>query len=127
MDDSPAKTPKTIVWWAIWLAALVEAGIVYGLVGTGEPKPVDGITGIPGEMIVLVPLGLSILLRWGGLGFVRKGNVAFVLFLAGVSLAVIAADMSLILGEYFTKELFTVSVLGIAQFVPLFARHYLES
>jgi hypothetical protein len=127
MDNSPAQTPKTITWWAIWMAALAEAGILYVFLAPGEPKSMDGITGIPGEMIVLVPLGLSILIRWGGLGFVRKGSIAFVLFLAGVSLAVLAADMSLFLGEYFGRELFTVSVLGILQFAPLFARQYFES
>lgn len=127
MDDPPAKTPKTIIWWAIWLAALVEAGVLYVFLTPGEPKSMDGITGIPREMIVLVPLGMSILLRWGGMGFVRKGNIAFVLFLAGVSLATLAADMSLFFGQYFGRELFTVSVLGILQFAPLFARQYFES
>jgi hypothetical protein len=127
MNDQPAKSPKMIVWWAIWLIALLEPVLARLFHSPANPQQAGGPVDFSGAMIALILLGISILLRWGVLGFLRGRGVVFALFVAGILFAVAAANVSLFSGCSFGGKLFAVSVLGIVQFLPLFARQPSES
>jgi hypothetical protein len=127
MNDQPATPQKPIMPWVIWLAALLESGLIWMLHSPADQQMAGSSPDFSGAMITLILVGASILLRWGVLGFVRNSRVVFILFVCGIILALAAANLSLFSSGPFGRELFAVSVLGIVQFVPFFARQPSES
>jgi len=124
-DDARLRA-QLMVWWTIWGSILAGLVLVYAVLGR-SPLPADAaprqsLTG----MIGIVPLFLSIILRWLVLPRRREPRSAFILFVTGVALAEACGILGIFLGGPYRDELFVLGVLGIAQYVPLFARQLLD-
>lgn len=121
------QTARTqlIVWWVVWAAVLSGLGVLYVMFGRGPVKPSPA-----GDVLVnlagLVPLFVSIVIRW--LVLPRFGSLqrAFPLYIVGLALAEGCGILGLFLGGAYRDDLFALGVLGVAQYVPVFARKLLE-
>ena len=114
------------VWWILWAAILCTLVTVYGAVGLAKlpasaphPNPFANLVG-------LVPLFVSIIIRWLVLPRYNEIRQAFPLFVAGLALAEGCGFLGIFLGGPYRDDLFALGVLGIVQFVPFFAKSYLE-
>jgi hypothetical protein len=114
------------VWWIIWAAILVGLCTVYYAFGRGPlPKnlpPVKSLTGLIG----LVPLFVSIVIRWLVLPRYTQLSGALAMFVVGLALAEAGGVLGIFLGGVYRDDLFQLGVLGVVQYVPFFARQYLE-
>jgi hypothetical protein len=115
------------MWWILWAAILAGPIVIYLAYVRGKPLPANlppekALTGLIG----VVPLFVSIVIRWLVLPRFRTLAGAFPMFLAGLVLAEGCGLLGIFLGGPYRDDLFILGVLGIAQYVPLFARHLLE-
>lgn len=123
--DSNRARARLLVWWVAWGGVLFGLVIIYLVLGRGplppNLAPEKSLTGLAG----LIPLFLSIIIRWLVLPRYRDIRGAFVMFIVGLVLAEACGLMGLFVGGPYRDDLFILGVLGIAQFVPFFARQYL--
>ncbi len=115
------------VWWLLWVGILAGLILIYLASVRGRPllsnlPPEKALTGLIG----LVPLFVSIVIRWLVLPRFRTLAGAFPMFVAGLVLAEACGILGIFLGGPYRDDLFVLGVLGIAQYIPLFARHLLE-
>jgi len=120
-----ASSPQ-MVWWVLWIAFMVGIFQIYyflGIVGGAHhvPKPA------PDPFIAalgLIPVGLSVLIRWGALPRIQNAQTALAFFVVGIAFAEASCFIGLFVFPAFKEAFFIFSVLGIAQFIPFFARRY---
>lgn len=114
------------IWWIIW--AMILCGLVAIYLALGRtPLPADvaekqSLSGLVG----LVPLFVSIVIRWLVLPRFNDVRRAFPMFIVGLALAEGCGILGIFLGGPYRDDLFVLGALGIAQFAPFFARKYLE-
>jgi len=68
----------------------------------------------------------SAFVRWGVLPRMPDAQRAFPMFVVGLALAEGACFAGIFLAPAYRQELFLASILGVAQFVPLFASRFYE-
>ena len=114
--------PPLKVWWIIWAAILVglcaiwwNFGFLKLLGNESHKNPFYDLAG-------LVPLFVSIILRWLVLPRYTDGSRAFVVFIAGIALAESCGIIGTFLGGPYRDDLFLLGALGIIQFAPLYAK-----
>lgn len=123
-SDTELLRRRLMVWWIIWVTMLVGIGVIYFQLGRGPLRPAAAN---PFENLVgLVPLFVSIVVRWLVLPRYTDGQKAFVMFIVGCALAEACAILGIFLGGPYRDDLFVLGALGIAQFVPLYARRLYE-
>lgn len=113
------------VWWILWAAVLVGLVIVYVALGRGPVKPAppaDVLKNLAG----IVPLFVSIVIRWLVLPRYTDLARALPIYLAGLALAEACGILGIFLGHQYRDDLFVLGVLGVAQYVPLFAKRLQE-
>ncbi len=120
--DNRAKQ-QLVVWWAIWGA--FQAGIfaVYFLL-TNHAHPATATPDSHLWLIGIIPLALSAVLRWGILPLMPNSQTALVVFLVGIALAETCCFLGIFIFPAHRLELFILSVIGIFQFIPLFASRF---
>ena len=113
--------PPVKFWWIIWAANLSGLVMLYAVVGHGPVKLVT-VNDLPLNLAGLVPLFVSIVIRW--LVLPRSVDIkwAFYLFLVGVVLAETCGILGVFLGGPYRDSLFVLGALGIAQYVPFYAK-----
>lgn len=115
-----------MVWWIIWASMLTGLVALYFSLRLPplptNPTQETAITGLIG----LVPLFVSIIIRWLVLPRYNDLMRAFPMFIAGLALAEACGLLGIFLGGPFRDDVFLLGVLGLAQFVPLFAKKLLE-
>lgn len=121
-DDRKIKT-RLLIWWVLWGSILAGLVLIYLFFAQGRPLPAnlpaqESLTGLIG----LVPLFISIVIRWLVLPRSREPNRAFVLFIVGVSLAEACGILGIFLGGPYRDSLFVLGVLGVTQYVPFYAK-----
>jgi hypothetical protein len=120
------RSQPLIVWWVLWLALLSGVFITYFILG-GSPRP-GGQPAARGDsllwLVALGPFFASIFIRWGLLARTARAQRALVLFVLGMALAESVCFMGLFLAPAHQLELFILSVLGMAQYVPYFAGRF---
>lgn len=129
MNNSPPPDAQLIrqrllVWWTVWFAMLSGVCVLYFALGSGPTRPAS-----PNpfkDLIGLVPLFVSIVIRWLVLPRYTDGQKAFVMFIIGCALAEGCSVLGIVLGGPYRDDLFLLGALGIAQFVPLYARRLYE-
>ncbi len=116
-------------WWIVWASLLISLCLIYFFLGRverppevaqpGQGNPLAGLAG-------LVPLFISIIIRW--LVLPRYSNLkrAFPMFVVGLVLAEACGLLGIFLGGPYRDDLFLLGVLGIAQYMPFFAKSFLE-
>jgi hypothetical protein len=123
--DAARHKAQLLVWWIIWASILSGLVIIYLFLGRGPMKPA-----VTGDLLVnlsgVIPLFVSIVIRWLVLPRYDDLQKAFPVFIVGLALAEGCGILGIFLGGPFRDDLFVLGVLGVAQFVPLFARKLLE-
>lgn len=124
-DAQRIKT-QLMIWWIIWGAVLAGLVVIYQFLGRGPlPPAAPGANPLAG-LAGLVPLFVSIIIRWLVLPRSTAPGPAFAMFIIGLSLAEACGLLGIFLGGPYREDLFVLGVLGVAQFVPLYARKFFE-
>ena len=121
MMPNPKLRTQLLVWWILWGAILTGLVIFYVALGRGPVKPVV-TADLMANLIGIVPLFISIIIRW--LVLPRFDNIprAFPIFIIGLALAEACGILGIFLGGPYRDSLFVLGVLGVTQYVPVFAR-----
>ena len=121
-----SRNPQLIVWWMLWLAFQTGIGFFYFFLGgVGGRTPAAEAGGdSPLWMIALGPFLVSIVMRWVFLARATQAQRALVFFILGIAMAESVCFIGLFLAPAHKLELFILSALGIAQFVPYYAGRF---
>lgn len=114
------------IWWIIWAALLAGLCVIWWNFGflklLGNEPHANPLVDLAG----LVPLFVSIVIRWLVLPRGTEMARAFVMFIVGLALAEACGLLGIFLGGPYRDDLFLLGALGIAQYAPFFAKRYLE-
>lgn len=127
--DAPRARARLMIWWIIWASLLTGLALIYFFLGQGRPLPKPAPTAQENPLAGLaglVPLFVSIIIRWLVLPRYNDLMRAFPLFIAGIALAEGCGLMGIFLGGPYRDDLFLLGVLGVAQYMPFFAKSYFE-
>ena len=124
--DAQRIRTQLIVWWIIWAAMLVWLCALYFFLGRGPLAPLAPGANPCANLVGFVPLFVSIIIRWLVLPRSTGPKAAFVMFIAGISLAEMCGMMGIFLGGPYRKDLFILGVMGVTQYVPFYARKFFE-
>jgi hypothetical protein len=126
--DAARARAQLMVWWILWASILLGLVLLYIFLGRGPVQakdvlPEKSLTGLVG----LVPLFLSIIIRW--LVLPRSSGIkqALPMFIVGLASAEACGILGILLGGPYRQDLFLLGLLGIAQYVPFFAKNLLET
>jgi hypothetical protein len=114
-----ATQRKPMIWWILWFVFLLSIPQYYFFFG----KAPSTATSIP-VLIGVIPFVLSGIVRWVILPRIKNAGVAFALFIVGIAVAEACCFFGLFLIPAHKQDLFILSILGIVQFAPFFARKY---
>jgi hypothetical protein len=121
-DDRQIKA-RLLVWWVIWSSALGFLLLIYVIFAKGKNLPVTVVPSeLPRNLSGVIPLFISIVLRWLVLPRYTSEGRALVLSVIGIALAEACGILGLILGGPYRDSLWVLGVLGVAQYVPFYAK-----
>lgn len=123
--DAQRIRAQLLVWWISWASILGGLVVIYIFLGRGPVKPA-AVSELPMNLSGVVPLFVSIVIRWLVLPRFTDIKLAFPMFVTGLVLAEACGILGIFLGGPYRDELFVLGVLGITQFVPFYARRYFE-
>jgi hypothetical protein len=124
--DAQRLKTQLMVWWIIWAGIFTGLVAIYALLGRGPlPPAVPGANPFA-NLAGLVPLFVSIVIRWLVMPRSTEPQGALVMFIIGLALAEACGMLGIFLGGPYREDLFVLGVLGIAQFVPLNVRRFYE-
>jgi len=119
MDAPPQNQVPIVIWWIVWLG--ITAGLI--LIYTFLPP-----SATHGDLVVryfpIGPFALSVLVRWLVLPRFTKRVKAFPIFIIGLAMAESTGITGIFLAPEFRQAYFVLSLLALAQFVPLFSARY---
>ncbi len=121
IPSSPSSKQMLLVWWIAWAAILSGLVVIYLVLGRGPVKPAAD-KDVLKHLVGLVPLFVSIVIRWLVLPRFDSLQRAFPIYIVGLALAEACGILGIFLGGPFRDDLFVLGVLGVTQFVPIFAR-----
>ena len=123
---APSAGQQLLVWWILW--AVFQAGVVifYFMLTRPAPAPDSPAADSLPWLVGAVPVFFSAIIRWLVLPRCREAQQALPLFVIGIAMAEAACFLGIFIFREHQRDLFILSVLGIAQFAPLFARRYVE-
>jgi hypothetical protein len=114
------------VWWFVWAAFQSGIFVIYHFLGSkgGAAAPAgDASVWMAG----FLPVAISAVIRWGVLPRVQTVQAALPMFVVGLALAEMACFLGVFVFPAHRQELFALSVAGIFQFMPFFARRYFDT
>jgi hypothetical protein len=117
---------QLMVWWIIWAAILAGLCLVYFFLGWGKPLPAVSPANPLNGLVGIIPLFLSIIIRWLVLPRYTDPRRALVVFVLGIALAEGCGFLGTFLGGPYRESLFVLGVLGIAQYAPFYARKFFD-
>lgn len=120
-DDRTIKA-RLLVWWVVWGAILTGLVIIYLFLGRTKPLPPPSAENSLQGLVALGPMFVSIVIRWLVLPRATDPNRAFVMFILGIALAEGCGIIGIFSGGPYRDSLFVLGVLGIAQYVPFYAK-----
>ena len=121
--DARRIRAQLLVWWIVWGSVLAGLIIVYLVLFRGRPlprnvSPRDSLGGLVG----LVPLFISIVIRWLVLPRYTGPGRTLAVFIVGLVLAEACGLLGLAFGGPYRDALFLLGLLAIAQYAPFYAR-----
>jgi len=116
----PTKSAPIAIWWALWIAIILGLVIVYMVIQSQPSQaPYPNLRYLP-----ILPLALSALVRWIVIPRIRARVRAFPMFVAGLALAEGCGMLGIFLVPDLKPAYLVLSLLGLAQFVPVFASRH---
>ena len=123
-DAQRAKT-QLLIFWILWASILTGLVMIYVFLGRGPVKPAVAAD-LPVNLAGVVPLFISVVVRWLVLPRATQAGPALVLFIVGLSMAEACGILGIFLGGPYRDSLFVLGVLGVTSYVPLFVKRLLE-
>ena len=123
--DAQRQKVQLMVFWIVWGSILAGLIVIYAVLRRGPVKPVVAAD-LPLNLAGIVPLFVSVVIRWLVLPRFTDLLRAFPVFIVGLALAEACGLMGVFLGGPYRDSLFVLGVLGITSYVPLFAKRLLE-
>lgn len=123
--DAELLRKRLLVFWIVWGLILAGLVMIYVLLGRGPVKPVVAAD-LPVNLAGVVPLFISVVVRWLVLPRCRDVMTVFPIYIVGLALAEACGLMGILLGGPYRESLFVLGVLGVTSYVPLFAKRLLE-
>jgi hypothetical protein len=123
--DPQART-RLVVWWIAWGAMLGWIIFLQVLLRHGPATPVVKAADLLTRLMGIVPLFVSIVIRWLVLPRCTRTGGALVMFVVGLALAGACAVLGIFLGGPYRDALWLLGLLGVTSYVPLFAQRLLE-
>src|SRR3954465_10069846 len=100
--DAQRVRGQMIVWWTIWFSLLMGLGTIYSTFRQ-VPMPQGRTPNLLIDLMGLVPLFISIIIRWLVLPRFSSYMAAFVMFIAGLALAEMCGMLGIFLGGPYRK------------------------
>lgn len=119
MEQHPAPNPL-LVWWILWFAILSGLVMLFFFLGGGATTPSAG----PLTYFPLIPLALGAFVRWVVLPRMKTATQALPVFMIGLALSEGSGILSFVLVPEMRNTYFILALLGVIQFIPLFASRY---
>jgi hypothetical protein len=116
---------RLFVWWTLWGAFMVCPFFYYSFLGGARPAP-ESDAGSNAWLASLLPLAVSAIIRWVVLTRTNKFQAAFAVAILGIGFAESVCLFGLFLFPGHKFLLMVLSVLGIAQFAPVYASRLLS-
>jgi hypothetical protein len=117
-SQAPGPGQQKLVMWVLWAAFLIGGCVQYHFLHSKRPPaPEDSQV----WMAALVPVAISVVIRWNLLPRVKLQQQALVLMILGISLAESALFIGVFIFPAHQWVLFLAAVLGIAQHAPVYA------
>lgn len=126
VPDSPETRAQLRLWWIIWAAMLPSVILLEVLLPRGKIDPITHTADLMVQLCGVVPLFVSIVIRWLILPRFTSLSRALPMFIVGLATAEACGILGIVFGGPYRDAIFTLSILGIVQFVPLFARQLIE-
>ena len=121
-DDRQIKA-RLLIWWVMWASSFGFLLMLYLVLALGKPMPANAVTSeLPRNLAGIVPLFISIILRWLVLPRYTQEGRALVVFVIGMALAETCGILGIFLGGPYRDSLWVLGVLGVAQDVPFYAK-----
>jgi hypothetical protein len=112
---------QLLVWWVLWASFQAGIFLIYHFIRTPDQPAPDPT---PVWLAGAGPFVLSVAMRWLVLPRVASVQLAFPLFIVGISLAEATCFLGLFIFPAHRTQLFCLSAAGIFQFVPTFAARF---
>ncbi|HEX8310627.1 MAG TPA: hypothetical protein VF614_04860, partial [Chthoniobacteraceae bacterium] len=111
------------MFWILWLSFAGGIFVIYHFIAPKAsvilPRP-DELPWVLGA----VPFLFSAIIRWVLLPRAQDASKALPLFIIGIAMAEATMMLGLFLFRSHHRDLFILSVFGVLQFIPLFARRF---
>ena len=120
MNAPPRKGPPTILWWIIWAA--ISAAIVVLYLVLQPPAPKVEVSAV--QFLPIMPFLGSAVVRWLVLPKFADGARAFPIFIVGLALAEGCTILGIFLVPTFKQAYLALGLVGVDQYMPLFASKY---
>ena len=117
MEQRPA--PTLLIFWILWFAILSGLVILFFVFRGGSSTAASGLAYLP-----LLPLSFGAFVRWVLLPRATSSAQALPLFLVGLALSEACGILSFVLVPEMRNTYFILALLGVIQFVPIFAARY---
>lgn len=117
------KTQLT-VWWVLWATFQVGVFVIYFVLQSGPSRAVSPSPDSGAWIAAGMPVLMSIAVRWNILPRFKTSQSALPFMIIGIAMAESTTFMGLFIFRAHQLDLFILSVLGIFQFVPFYARNY---
>lgn len=114
----PAVRPP--VWWWCWVSSIVAAAVLFLMLEPARQSTASEAQDFMRQFLPLLPLVLSVIVRWSALPFALNRRAGFVVFVVGLLLAGATAVLAAVAGGGLGRQFFSAGMLAILQFVPLF-------
>lgn len=127
ISGSDAQRTKThlLIFWVIWGSVLAGLVVIHFVLGQEPVKPAVAAD-LPVNLVGVVPLFVSIVIRWLVLPRCHDFTRVLPVFVVGLALAEACGLLGIFLGGPYRDSLFVLGVLGVTSYVPLFVKHLLE-
>lgn len=120
------RAPPLKIWWIVWAGLLTGLCALWWQFGflkfTGNAPHANPFV----DLVGLVPLFVSIVVRWLVLPRYSDAAKAFPMFVVGLALAEGCGLLGIFMGGPYRDDLFLLGALGIIQFAPFYAKRFGE-
>jgi len=124
MSNEPNPPQGQIfVIWVIWFALMMGVCVLrFVIVGPSHSTPDESSV----WQVMLVPVAIATFLRWNILPRVRSFANLLPVFIVGMALSEAACITGTFVFTPHRDELFLLGVLGMAQFIPIYAKRIID-
>ena len=124
--DAQRIKAHLLIWWIFWASYLMGLAALYFIIVRGKALPTALAGVLVTGLVGFVPLFLSVVVRWLVLPRYTNPGRALVIFIFGMGMAETCGILAIFFGGPYRDALFLLGVLGITQYVPLYARKIYE-